>query len=95
MLETFRTPLEGFRHSVDFWSLGCVMYQMLTGRVPFEVDDDFINDSRASEWVTWHILYTEPCYDFNHFRTYPIARRFLEQLLDKTPSQRLGNYINS
>jgi len=28
---------KGYKETVDFWSLGIVIYQMLTGQTPFKV----------------------------------------------------------
>lgn len=88
--EAIRLSDVGFCHMVDFWSWGCVLYQMLTGRVPFEVDDELRDDIHADEFLRWCILYAEPCYDYQNFRSHRFAQRFLEQLLEKTPNNRLG-----
>ena len=31
---------EGYDNSVDWWSLGCVMYEMLVGKSPFRIPKD-------------------------------------------------------
>ena len=31
---------EGYNESVDWWSLGCIMFEMLTGRLPFKFKKD-------------------------------------------------------
>ncbi|KAF8539176.1 kinase-like domain-containing protein [Trichophaea hybrida] len=32
----------GYMHSVDLWSLGCILYRMIVGKVPFTVPDMFL-----------------------------------------------------
>lgn len=88
--EAIRVSDVGFGRTVDFWSWGCVLYQMLTDRLPFEVDDELRHDIHADEFLKWNILYAEPCYDYQTFRSHRIAQRFLEQLLEKTSNKRLG-----
>jgi len=34
----------GHNHSVDFWSLGCIIYEMVTGNPPFYTNSKNIND---------------------------------------------------
>jgi calcium/calmodulin-dependent protein kinase I len=43
-----------YDHACDFWSIGVLMYILLTGFVPFYDDDDveLANDIKAGEYKT-------------------------------------------
>jgi serine/threonine protein kinase len=77
---------EIFRHqpytrSVDWWSLGIVVWEMLTGQPPFcdsRDDEDVISDMVRNKAL-----------GFPPYMT-PVARDFLSKLLSKDPGARLG-----
>jgi len=75
--------LEGdpYTKSVDWWSFGVVLYQMLLGFTPFEFDEqDF--GKLIRNILSSRILYPEE-------HVSPNARALLEALLQRNPKQRL------
>ncbi len=74
---------EGYNLSVDWWSLGCIMYEMLVGRFPFR----FQKDGKLNIEV-----YKKPV-------RYPLyideeAKDFMNKLLEVDPTKRLGSGEN-
>ena len=65
----------------DIWAFGCVLYQMLTGRVAFA--GDTVSDSIAK------ILEREPDWSALPVTTPPSVRRLLFRCLTKDPKKRL------
>ncbi|KAF8791393.1 putative protein kinase C delta type like protein [Argiope bruennichi] len=68
-----------YNQSVDWWSLGVLLFEMLAGRSPFVGTDE--------DELYWSICHEEPAYP--HFLTKD-AKNILENLLLKSPVKRLG-----
>jgi serine/threonine protein kinase len=69
--------------AVDWWSVGVLMFELLTGLSPFALNGrkNFEDD------INRRILETEPPYP-DHLT--PAARHFIASLLIKNPEKRLG-----
>ena len=65
----------------DIWAFGCVLYEMLTGRVAFKA-------STVSDTIV-AILSTEPAWDAIPRTTPTIVRDLLRRCLEKDPTRRL------
>lgn len=71
----------------DIWSFGCIMYEMLTGHVPFEGET-------ATDTVA-RILECEPDWQALPKETPMNIRTLLRRCLEKDPDQRLGNIADA
>ena len=69
---------KGYDKSVDWWSLGCVYYEMLTGKVPFKVKANLINQNIFEEKINFEEI------------SNPILVNLISQLLSVNPKKRLG-----
>ncbi|CAL1264946.1 unnamed protein product [Larinioides sclopetarius] len=72
-----------YNQSVDWWSLGVLLFEMLAGRSPFIGTDE--------DELYWSICHEEPAYP--HFLSKD-AKNILENLLIKSPVKRLGMPAN-
>jgi serine/threonine protein kinase len=74
---------QGYSFSVDFWSLGILIYEMLTGKYPFNLDSSNLNDD----------TYKTPIKLYNNFSEE--IKSLLLGLIQYDPLLRLGkNDIN-
>ncbi|CAO2587135.1 Ribosomal protein S6 kinase alpha-5 [Lemmus lemmus] len=73
----------GHDKAVDWWSLGVLMYELLTGASPFTVDGE--KNSQAE--ISRRILKSEPPYPQEMSA---LAKDLLQRLLMKDPKKRLG-----
>ena len=71
---------EGYTKVVDWWTLGVLLYEMLTGLPPFY--------SENTNEMYRKILHEELTFPPD---VSPLARNLLTKLLEKNPEKRLGN----
>lgn len=69
-----------YNHMVDWWSLGIILYRMLTGKLPYPSNK---NHEVRLYIIKWEIKLSK--YKFSK-----TAYKFLRALLDKNPETRLG-----
>jgi serine/threonine protein kinase len=71
----------------DIWAFGCVLYEMLTGRQPFDA-------VTASDQIA-RILEHEPAWDKLPAAVSPSIRRLLQRCLAKDPAERLHDIADA
>jgi serine/threonine-protein kinase len=74
-------------HRTDIWSFGCIMFQMLTGRLPFE--GETVTDTLAC------IIEREPDWELLPDGTPTNIRVLLRRCLEKEPDRRLGDIADA
>lgn len=89
--ETVRPPAKGYSFEVDYWSLGVLVYELITGGRPFATT---IQDEYGLErTIDVHQQTLDMSYVTNQIGDIEIVVDFITRLLHKDPSQRLG-YTN-
>ncbi|XP_015599737.1 ribosomal protein S6 kinase alpha-5 isoform X2 [Cephus cinctus] len=81
--EVVRGGSAGHDIAVDWWSVGVLTYELLTGASPFTVE----GERNTQQEISRRILRTEPPIP-GHLN--PAVRNFITRLLVKDPRQRLG-----
>jgi serum/glucocorticoid-regulated kinase 2 len=71
----------GYNKTVDWWTLGVLLYEMLTGLPPFY-------DENTNEM--YRKILSEPLHFPDHDIVPPAAKDLLTKLLNRDPTQRLG-----
>ena len=74
---------KGYDKAVDWWSLGCVMFEMLTGKIPFPIKRGVkLNMTIYEQGVNYPSILTKN------------AKDLIQKLLILNPSERLGSGPN-
>ncbi|MEJ2703543.1 MAG: protein kinase, partial [Sedimentisphaerales bacterium] len=74
-------------HRTDIWSFGCIMYQMLAGRLPFEGET-------ATETLA-HIIEQKPDWEALPKQIPANIKTLLQRCLEKDPDKRLGDITDA
>jgi len=78
---------ESTDHRTDIWSFGCMMFQMLTGQLPFE--------GKTATDILACIIEREPNWKLLPVNTPANIRRLLRLCLEKNPDNRLDNIADA
>ena len=69
---------KGYNNSSDWWSLGCLMYEMISGNAPFKIDGNNIYSLKFDEPIKFDKCFSEE------------AKDLIKKLLNIDPKKRLG-----
>ena len=75
----------GHDHTVDWWTLGVLLYELLVGITPF-----FHRNNHRMQYLIQECPVTFPDKDRLGFEVSDVAKDIISKLLDKDKSKRLG-----
>jgi serine/threonine protein kinase len=77
-----------YSFAVDWWSFGCLLYEMLCGKCPFRTEAARSLDPDKHRSMDKATLAMEVPFDDRYFS--PEAKSLLQGLLTRDPARRLG-----
>ncbi|GLD92346.1 hypothetical protein PINS_up000879 [Pythium insidiosum] len=77
-----------YNHAVDWWSYGCLVYELLYGKCPFRTSKAKALHEDKQQAYDKATLELTPSYDPKYFS--PEAAELIQQLLIRDPKKRLG-----
>ncbi|KAM7543091.1 hypothetical protein Aperf_G00000012229 [Anoplocephala perfoliata] len=84
---------ESYSFSVDWWALGVLMFEMVSGRSPWEGIGSSNNPDQNTEEYLFQVILTKP---IRYPRSISVkASNILQRFLNKDPTDRLGCAPNS
>ena len=76
---------EGYNESVDWWSLGIIMYEMLAGKLPFKFNFDSQEEQEQNDLNIYDKKIKYPSWIEEN------AKDLINKLLNKDPEKRIGS----